>query len=107
MTEMVLPRAQRANSSARVLLELKDNGAYIGNTENVSESGIFFIIGYPPVKISLGEIGLLHTMPLAGHQPLPCKVERLTESGVAVRFLEDCPTELTSRLVLSSKRMAD
>ena len=99
---MVLPRAQRIKLSARVLLELNGNGAYIGNTDNVSESGVFFTIGYPPIKITLGEIGLLHMMPLEGRQPLPCKVARLTGSGIAVQLLENCPTGLFSRLVSAS-----
>ncbi|MBF0460777.1 MAG: PilZ domain-containing protein [Magnetococcales bacterium] len=85
---------------------MNNNGAYIGNTDNVSETGVFFSIGYPPVKITLGEVGLLHIMPLEGRQPVPCKVARLTDSGVAVQFLKDCPTGLISRLVAASKNGA-
>ncbi|MEO5355418.1 MAG: PilZ domain-containing protein [Magnetococcus sp. XQGC-1] len=104
---MITPRAQRIELLARVLLELHNKGAFIGNTENVSESGVFFIVGYPPNKISVGDIGLLHIMPLQERRPLPCKVTRLTDAGIAIQFLEHCPEGMISRLVLAGKLARD
>ena len=96
----MIERARRVRFSARVLLEMDGHGAYIGNTENISESGVYFTLGYPPTNVTVGEVGLLHPMPLEKRPPLSCQVTRLTDSGIAVRFLENSAMESVSRLVL-------
>ncbi|MBF0145497.1 MAG: PilZ domain-containing protein [Magnetococcales bacterium] len=92
-------RAQRIELQARVVLELSERRAMIGNTRDISDSGVFFTIGYPPFHASLQEYGFLHLMPLVGHPPLPCQIARLTDDGVAVRFIDHCPPDLVSELV--------
>ncbi|MBF0426524.1 MAG: PilZ domain-containing protein [Magnetococcales bacterium] len=92
-------RAARIELSTRVLLELNNGRGYIGATDNISESGVFFTLGYRPVTINRGEFGFLHVMPLSGHRPLPCQVARLTESGIAIQFVDRCPLGQNSVLV--------
>ncbi len=59
--------------------------------------------GYLPDGIAVGDIGLLHIMPLEGEKPIPCEVTQLTEMGVVVQFLDACPVGLSSRLKISGK----
>ncbi|MBF0097656.1 MAG: PilZ domain-containing protein [Magnetococcales bacterium] len=101
---MMQPRAQRIQLHARVLLELTGKGALTGNTLNVSGSGVLFTVGYPAKQLAVGEVGLLHVLPLDGNQPLPCKVTRVSEFDIAVQFLENCPDGTFSRLVLVGKQ---
>ncbi|MBF0426361.1 MAG: PilZ domain-containing protein [Magnetococcales bacterium] len=95
---MVVTRAARIDISTRVLLELDNGRGYIGMTDNVSESGVYFTLGYCPVTVNIGDIGFLHVMPLNGHRPLPCQVARLTEDGIAVQLIDRAPTERRSSL---------
>ncbi|MBF0294492.1 MAG: PilZ domain-containing protein [Magnetococcales bacterium] len=88
------PRAERYELQSRVLLELGGMRAYIGMTINVSESGLLFELGYPPIRIDVGETGLLHHLPLTLCRIIPCQVARLTETGVGVRFLVQPPVGL-------------
>ncbi|MBF0340591.1 MAG: hypothetical protein HQL95_06445 [Magnetococcales bacterium] len=82
----------------RILLELRDKRGYIGNTVNVSETGIYFEIGYQAIAVELHEIGLLHLMPLVSGNGIPCKVTRLTATGIAIQFIADPSTEFSSQL---------
>ncbi|MBF0614293.1 MAG: PilZ domain-containing protein [Magnetococcales bacterium] len=95
-----LNRAERFEVKARVLLELSDKRAFIGNTVNVSASGVFFDIGYPPFQVELHENGLLHLMPLVMKNVIPCQIARLTPTGIAIQFLENQPAGLTSQLLI-------
>ncbi|MBF0627741.1 MAG: PilZ domain-containing protein [Magnetococcales bacterium] len=93
-------RAERFQVMTRVLLELSNRRAYIGNTVNVSASGVYFEIGYPPNQLEIEEIGLFHLMPLIMRNVLPCQVARLTPTGIAVHFLDTPPAGLTSKLIV-------
>ncbi|MBF0192381.1 MAG: PilZ domain-containing protein [Magnetococcales bacterium] len=95
---MAFNRAERIKVQARVLLELPHRRAYVGNTVNVSESGVYFEIGYPAIQIDVEEIGLFHLMPLIMRAIMPCKVTRLTPEGIAVQFLDSPPPGLVSQL---------
>ncbi|MBF0271921.1 MAG: PilZ domain-containing protein [Magnetococcales bacterium] len=95
---MAFNRAERIKVLARVLLELPNRRAYIGNTVDVSESGVYFEIGYPAIEIDLEEIGLFHLMPLIMRSIMPCKVARLTPEGIAIQFLDIPPPGLISQL---------
>ncbi|MBF0178819.1 MAG: PilZ domain-containing protein [Magnetococcales bacterium] len=96
-------RAERYELQTRVLLELSGMRAYIGMTINVSDSGLLFELGYPPIRIDVGETGLLHLMPLTLCRIIPCQVSRLTESGVAVQFLVQAPVGLMSEFEVVSR----
>ncbi|MBF0110759.1 MAG: PilZ domain-containing protein [Magnetococcales bacterium] len=91
-------RAQRVALEARVVLELGEGRALIGNTRDISQSGTLIHIGYPPIQVSLQEHGLLHLMPLAPRPALPCQVARLTHDAIAVRFVDSLPDAFISRL---------
>ncbi|GAB0057233.1 hypothetical protein SIID45300_01556 [Candidatus Magnetaquicoccaceae bacterium FCR-1] len=92
-------RAERFEVLARVLLELPGRRAFIGNTVNVSDSGVYFDIGYAPNTVELHELGLLHLMPLNSAPIRACKVTRITETGIAIHFLEEQPGSFASQLL--------
>ncbi|MBF0164939.1 MAG: PilZ domain-containing protein [Magnetococcales bacterium] len=96
-------RAERFEVLARVLLELPGRRAFIGNTVNVSDSGVYFDIGYEPNSLELHEQGLFHLMPLNSAPIRACKVARISESGIAINFLEKQPVKFNSQLQVATE----
>ncbi|MBF0134448.1 MAG: PilZ domain-containing protein [Magnetococcales bacterium] len=100
---MATSRAQRIDFSTRVLLEFGKEKGFVGNTENISESGAFVVIGYPPIQVTIGDPGLLHLMPIGNRQPSFFKISRITDHGIAVHFLRDCPPWFKTTLALKDR----
>lgn len=102
---MSINRAPRIEFSERVLLELDKNRGFIGYTENISESGVFVLIGYPPFQVSIGEPGFLHLMPIRKRQPFFFRIRRITDYGIAVHFLGDPSTSFKTCITSDGKNL--
>ncbi|MBF0603847.1 MAG: PilZ domain-containing protein [Nitrospirae bacterium] len=96
-------RAQRIEFSTRVLLEFGKDKGFVGNTENISESGAFVVIGYPPIQVTMGDPGLLHLMPIKNRQPSFFRISRITDHGIAVHFSSDRPPWFKTSLTLKER----
>ncbi|MBF0436426.1 MAG: PilZ domain-containing protein [Magnetococcales bacterium] len=101
---MYCDRAERISFAARVLLEFKNGVCFIGITNDISETGVFVDIGYPPFQVDLEDPGFLHMMPAGSGQPMVCRVKRITGDGIAVQFLPGSPVGLTTKLSMGRRR---
>ncbi|MEO5378041.1 MAG: hypothetical protein H7832_09715 [Magnetococcus sp. DMHC-6] len=97
---MEVDRAVRIGLDFRVLLEFDHNRALIGITENVSDSGVFVTLRYRPVGVFISDYAKLHLFPFFNDQNFwrPCLVTRLTNTGIAVQFIEKLPENFRGSL---------
>ena len=86
---MTLPnREVRIELNTRIVMSFIGNAGFIGNTLDISESGVMIITGYKPPGIRIGAIGIFKILHVEiGQKKQSAKVVRITDQGVAISFL--------------------
>ncbi|MEG3641342.1 PilZ domain-containing protein [Magnetococcus sp. PR-3] len=90
--------APRISFATRVLVEFDSKKGLTGRTQDVSESGAFIETNFSPKMFEEGTFGLLHMLHIGDCAAMPCEIARITDTGIAVKFVQQCPAGLISQL---------
>ena len=80
--------ADRINIRLSVVLYLEGKETISGTTVNVNRTGCLFKLDPHTVELAVDDIGFLCVPPLEMGSYFQCQIARITEDGIAVRFLE-------------------